>query len=137
MCRILISGVVVAVCLIVVAKAQPEPQTALWMEIKKQLSGLEGEMYFESNLKDAALPPLKGTLVSALINEGVSRVVLEMPGSGEPDVTLVIHNGSAKLRAKPTAGRSTTGVAVAFSTRPFMLTFDVDIGNLQGLNFVR
>ena len=139
MCRTLIPGILMIVCLIVLAKAQPEPQTALWVEIKKQLSGSDGEKYFEANLKEAALPPLKGTLVSALINEGVSRLVLKMPGSEEPDVTLVVHNGSAKARTKPTAGHSIEfgGRAVAFSTAPFMLTFDVDIENLQGLDFVR
>ena len=91
------------------------------------------------NLKGSSLPLLKGTLVSALINEGVSRLVLKMPGSGEPGVTLIVHNGSVKREADPAPGRTVgfRGVAAGFSTRPFMLTFDIDIGNLQGLEFVR
>jgi hypothetical protein len=139
MWRTLTASVLLAFSLIVLAKAQPDPQTALWVGLKKQLSGPDGEEYFNANVKDAALPTLKGTLVSALINEGVSRVVLKMPESSEPDVTLVVHNGSAKLKAKPTAGSiiEFEGVAVTFSTRPFMLTFDVDVGNLRGLEFVR
>jgi hypothetical protein len=62
-----------------------------------------------------------------------------MPGSDEPDVTLVIHNGAAKLRTKPPEGSSIefAGVAAVFSTGPFMLTFDVDIENLRGLEFVK
>ena len=126
-----------SLCLIVLATAQPDPQTALWRAVKKHLSGSKGEQYFEANLKNTAVPPLKGTLVSALINEGVSRAVLKMPGSEEPDVTLVVHNRSAKLKGPPTPGISIEfeGVAVIFSTDPFMLTFDVDIGNLRGLEF--
>jgi hypothetical protein len=121
------------------ATAQPDPQTALWMGIREQLSGQKGEEYFNKYVKDAMLPPLKGVLVSALINEGVSRVVLKMGESSEPEVTLVIHNGSAKLKSKPTAGTNIEfeGVAVTFSMRPFMLTFDVGIGKLRGMDFVR
>ncbi|HJT89859.1 MAG TPA: hypothetical protein VJ732_18440 [Bryobacteraceae bacterium] len=137
--RTLILGLLLPVSLIVLAHAQPDPQTVLWTGIKKQLSGPEGERYFEANLKDTALPPLRGTLVSALLNEGVSRLVLKMPGSEEPDVTLIVHKGSAKLAANPAPGRSITfsGTGAAFSATPFMLTFDVDIGNLQGIAFAR
>lgn len=137
--KIVIFGMLLPVSLIVLAHAQPDPQTALWTGIKKQLSGPQGERYFEGNLKGAALPPLRGTLVSALLNEGVSRLVLKMPGAEEPDVTLIVHNGSAKLAGNPAPGRSIafSGTSAAFSARPFMLTFDVDIGNLQGLAFVR
>ena len=135
--RTFLTVVLLSLCLIVLATAQPDPQTALWRALKKQLSGSKGEQYFEANVKGTALPPLKGTLMSALINEGVSRAVLKMPGSEEPDVTLVVHNGSAKLKDKPTPGINIefAGVAGMFSTDPFMLTFDVDIGNLRGLVF--
>jgi hypothetical protein len=66
-------------------------------------------------------------------------VILKMPESVEPDVTLVVHHGSAKLTSKASPGRSVefAGVAVAFSTEPFMLTFDVDITNLRRLELVR
>jgi len=128
-----------AASLVAIARAQPDPQTALWTAIKKQLSGPDGKRYFETNVKDAALPWLKGTLASALINEGVSRVILKMPGSPEPDVTLVVHNRSAKLKSRPTSGTMVEfqGVAVAFTTTPFMLTFDVELDGLRGLDFVR
>jgi hypothetical protein len=133
------SGVLTAASLVVLAQTQPDPQTGLWAGLKKQLSSSNGESYFEANVKDAVLPPLKGRLVSVLINEGVSRAIIKMPGSEEADVTLWSHNGSATLRAKPIPGQSIefSGVAVAFSTVPFMVTFDVNVGNLRGLEFVR
>lgn len=85
------------------------------------------------------MPVLKGTLVSALINPGVSRLILKMSGSAQPDVTLVVHNGDIQLEANPAAGRSIefSGVGSAFAPKPFMLTFDVDIGNLRGLALIR
>lgn len=126
-----------AVSLIVLAKAQPDPQTVLWMQIKKQLTRSEGERYFEANLKGSALPLLKGTVVSALINPGVSRLVLKMPGSEGPDVTLIVYNGSAKLAATPGTNIGFYGKGEAFSTKPFMLTLDVAVENLQGIEIAK
>ena len=41
------------------------PQLALWMKIKAQLADTNGEQYFQTQLKDAAVPHLRGTLVEA------------------------------------------------------------------------
>lgn len=135
--RTVTPGILMAISLIVLANAQPDPQTALWTQIKKQLSGPEGQRFFEANLKGAALPMLKGTLVSALINPGVSRLILKMPGSEAPDVTLIVYDGSAELAANPTPGRAIEfyGRGESFSAKPFMLTFELDIEDLQGVEF--
>ena len=42
---------------------QSNPQLALWMKIKGALADTNGTQYFEGELKDSAVPPMKGTLV--------------------------------------------------------------------------
>src|SRR4029077_17867429 len=44
--------------------AAENPQLALWKGIKDQLTSTSGEQYFESSVKGAAIPKLKGKLVS-------------------------------------------------------------------------
>ena len=107
--------------------------------MKQQLSGSDGERYFEGNLKGTAMPVLKGTLASALINPGVSRLILKMPGSAQPEVTLIVHSDDIQLEPHPAPGRTIefSGVGAAFTPKPFMLTFDVDIEDLHGLALVR
>src|SRR4029077_17941002 len=43
--------------------AEKYPQLAMWLGIKGQLAGNEGEAYFASSMKDAKIPKLKGTLM--------------------------------------------------------------------------
>ena len=42
---------------------QSNPQLALWMKIKGALADTNGTQYFEGELKDSAVPPMKGTLI--------------------------------------------------------------------------
>ena len=42
---------------------QSNPQLALWMRIKGALADTNGATYFENELKDSAVPPMKGTLL--------------------------------------------------------------------------
>ncbi|MCX6630059.1 MAG: hypothetical protein NTW28_20775, partial [Candidatus Solibacter sp.] len=44
---------------------QSNPQLALWMRIKGALADANGTTYFDSELKDSAVPPMKGTLLEA------------------------------------------------------------------------
>ena len=44
---------------------QSNPQLALWMRIKGALADTNGVQYFENELKDSAVPPMKGTLLEA------------------------------------------------------------------------
>ncbi|MBZ5586647.1 MAG: hypothetical protein LAQ30_31565 [Acidobacteriia bacterium] len=44
---------------------QSNPQLALWMRIKGALADSNGEQYFNSELKDSAVPRLRGVLVEA------------------------------------------------------------------------
>jgi hypothetical protein len=62
-----------------------------------------------------------------------------MAGAEDPEVTLVIHNGSAALKDKPTTGTIVefASVGVSFVRSPFMLTLEVEITSVRGLKFTR
>ncbi|HEX8985147.1 MAG TPA: hypothetical protein VF767_06945 [Bryobacteraceae bacterium] len=108
------------------------PQLALWLSIKENLAGAEGAQYFESNVKGAAIPKLKGTLVSAKPAANSKELVLSLSGGGTPEVTLKLAEA---LVGKPEVGGMLEfeGVPSAFTKEPFMLTFDVEKANLTGL----
>ena len=48
----------------------------LWTSIKRALIGPEGDDYFQSSMKDAMLPRLKGTLISVIANDSGNALVL-------------------------------------------------------------
>ena len=116
------------------ASAQTDEEMRnLWSSLKKQLSGPNGEGYFNSNLKNTAVPSLKGTLISGIFNEGVSKLVVGLTDSKNPEVTLILHNGTVKVSGEPNAQIEFQGVAVDFIKNPFMLTFDVSMDEIKGL----
>ena len=61
---------------------------ALWISIKNQLTRPNGEEYFTSNLKNADVPLLIGTLVSATPKEQPSILVLSLTEGVTTEVTL-------------------------------------------------
>ena len=137
--RIVTAAVLLALSLAEPVRAQADAQVRLWMAMKRELTGLNGAEYFETGVRDAALPRLAGTLVSAFINAGISRVILKMVGSEEPDVTLIVHNGTAKVKEEPKPGTRIefSGVAREFNKRPFMLTIHVEFAGISGLEFIK
>src|SRR5262249_35298535 len=63
------------------------PQLALWMKVKVALAESNGMQYFESNLKDAAVPQLRGTLVEAKPACRPRELLVAMEGS-KPEISL-------------------------------------------------
>jgi hypothetical protein len=103
---------------------------ALWQILKKQLTGSSGAEYFQQSVKDSALPPLEGRLVSATPAERPGVLIVAMSDGDEPEVTLRLKdkNGAdTHLSGPVTRGSSILfeGIAVSFTREPFMLTFDV------------
>ncbi len=113
------------------------PQLALWMKVKGQLSDTNGQQYFDSQLKDAAVPKLKGTLVEAKPACHAKELLVAVPEPGQqstlqPEITLKLD---APTTGKPTAGAEIEweGVPSAFSREPFMLTMDTEKAKIDGL----
>ena len=112
------------------------PMLALWMSIKKELAGPNGAQYFESNMKEAALPPpdikeFKGKLISAKPAVNPKELVLGIADANTPEVTLKLDN-PMRGKAEPGIEIGFQGVAKSFSPDPFMVTFEVEKDKVTG-----
>ena len=117
---------------------QSNPQLALWMKIKGQLADTAGEQYFEDQLKNSAVPQLRGTLVEAKpeCRPKELLVAVPLPDAPQPlraEITLKLD---AALTGKPDLNQELhwEGVPSAFSKDPFMLTMDTEKAKVEGLN---
>jgi tetratricopeptide (TPR) repeat protein len=111
---------------------EKNPQLALWMGIKKELAGANGDQYFENNIKNAAIPKLKGTLIAAKPPVRSKELVVGLENGEVGEVTLKFE---APLAGKPKTGVVVEfeGVPTAFTKDPFMLTFETEKGKVSGL----
>jgi hypothetical protein len=108
------------------------------MKIKNALSGINGEQYFASDLKDANVPQLYGVLIEAKPSCRPLEllVAVRTPDHPTPDLPPEV---TLKL-GKPFSGRpesnsafSWEGVATAFTKEPFMLTMETEASKIAGL----
>src|SRR5260370_14726752 len=76
----------------------------LWTGIKGALTGSDGEEYFQSSMKDAMLPRLKGNLISAVPNDSGNALVLGLTDSSTPEVALLLHGANATTPSALTPG---------------------------------
>jgi hypothetical protein len=113
------------------------PQLAMWMGIKRQLTDTNGDQYFEGQLKNAAVPKLKGTLMDAKPACRSKELLVAVPepdqkGTLQAEITLKLD---APLKGKPETGTEIQweGVPSAFSREPFMLTMDTEQAKIEGL----
>ena len=116
------------------------PQLALWMKVKGALSDISGEQYFEGQLKDAAVPQLRGVLVEAkpACQPKELLVTVPLPDAQQPlraEITLKLDKA---LPGKPDLNTEFQweGVPSAFIREPFMLTMDAETTKVQGLKLM-
>ena len=116
---------------------QSNPQLALWMRIKGALADTNGATYFDNELKDSAVPPLKGTLVEAKPACKSKELLVAIPlpdqqGSPVAEITLKLD---PPLTGKPEIGGTIqwTGVPKSFTKDPFMLTMEVEKAKVENL----
>jgi len=123
--------------------AEQNPQLALWMGIKGQLSDTNGQQYFDGQLKDADVAgqngakALKGVIVEAKPACRSRELLVAVPEPGQtaktPEITLKLD---APLTGKPNIGDTIEwdGVPKAFTKEPaFMLTMETEKANISGL----
>jgi hypothetical protein len=112
--------------------AESNPQLALWMGIRKQLADTNGDQYFQGQLKDAAVPKLKGTLVAARPACRFKELLVAISDATNPEVTVKLD---AAIAGRPETGMEIQweGVAVSFSKDPFMLTMDTEKAKIENL----
>lgn len=117
------------------------PQLALWLNIKGQLLSPDGQTYFDSSMKGAAVPKLKGWLISAKPAVKSKELLVSMEGKDQPaDVTLKLVGAdgttAAPLTGKPEVGTEIEfeGIGDSFTKEPsLMVTFAVEKGKITGL----
>jgi tetratricopeptide (TPR) repeat protein len=108
------------------------PQLALWLSVRKELTGPNGDQYFESSMKGAGLPTMKGTLLEAKPEKGPKELVLAIIDENTPEVVLKLDE---PLTGKPKIGSSVSfdkGVPTAFTKEPFRVTIEVEKANMKG-----
>ncbi|MGP8247345.1 MAG: hypothetical protein ACLQVN_22885 [Bryobacteraceae bacterium] len=117
--------------------AKDHPELALWLGIKAALTGDNGAQYFETQLKDTAVPKLKGVLVEAkpACRPKELRVAVPMPDAKPPYTAEIALKLDAPLAGKPPANAefSWEGVPAAFTKDPFLLTMNVEKAKLTDL----
>ena len=116
------------------------PDIALWMKLKATLTAEGGEQYFESGMKGAEVPELKGTVLESACRARELKVAVPLPdatGAPVPEITLKLVNeagAASPLTGKAESGVITfKGVAEAFSKDPFMLTMTIDKKDIKDL----
>jgi hypothetical protein len=127
---------------VIAAKKQAEfeqtnPQLALWMKIKGALADPNNPTYFDTELKDSAVPPMKGTLVEAKPACKSKELLVAIPlpdqqGNPVAEITLKLD---PPLTGKPEIGGTIqwTGVPKSFTKDPFMLTMEVEKAKVENL----
>jgi hypothetical protein len=113
------------------------PQLALWMRIKGALADTNGTTYFENELKDSGVPPMKGTLVEGKPACKSKELLVAIPlpdqtGNPVAEITLKLDT---PLTGKPETGGTIqwTGVPKAFTKDPFMLTMEAEKAKVENL----
>lgn len=111
------------------------PEEAMWKKIKAALTAPDGENYFNSGMKDAQLPPLKGKVVKLEPAVRPRTVVLAMedgtnPGT-TPDATLKLDT-PLPGKVEPGTELSFQGIPESYTANPFMVVFNVAKDKLQG-----
>jgi tetratricopeptide (TPR) repeat protein len=106
------------------------PSLALWKTLKNELTGANGQQFFEANMKGAKVPGgaegvqrFRGTLVSARPAARPTELVVAVTDPSTPEVTLKLDKA---LAGKPVPGSEVEfeGVPETFSKEPFMVTFE-------------
>jgi hypothetical protein len=114
------------------------PELALWIRLKEALSASDGEQYFEANVKDAALPQLRGVLVEAkpACRPTELLVAVVLPDTQTPPQPKLVLKLAKPLSGKPELNSEIRweGIAKAFSKNPFLLTMETEAAKIQGLN---
>jgi tetratricopeptide (TPR) repeat protein len=106
------------------------PEKALWKDLKAALTAPAGETYFETNMKDALVPRLKGRLVATSPASKPKELVLAIENSAG-DVTLKL-DGALPGKMEPGAEIEFEGIAKSFTKDPFMVTFDAEKAKVTG-----
>lgn len=108
------------------------PEFALWTRVRDALTAGNGSQYFEAELKDTAVPQLRGTIVKATPECRPKELAISTLPSREPEIVLKLDKALAgKLTGTPEIVWE--GVPVEFRSSPFLLTMETEAAKISGI----
>jgi tetratricopeptide (TPR) repeat protein len=113
------------------ADAASHPELTMWKGLKAQLTAADGAAYFESSMKGAQVPTLKGKVVKFTPEVKPKILLLALEDGTTPDATLKFE---MPLAGKVDVGTelSFEGVPESYTASPFMVVFNVEPDKLHG-----
>lgn len=122
------------------------PQLALWVSIKRELSGANSATYFDGTLKNAQIPgnveitpgvkveKLKGKVVATKAGKprGIKDIIVGISSQDMSEVTLRFEN-PINVTVEPGTELQFEGQVVEFTPDPFNVVFDVEPDKVIGL----
>ncbi len=110
------------------------PQEAMWKGLKETLTGPDGANYFNSSMKDAAVPTLKGKVVKLEPPNNPKTILLALDDGANTTTADATLKFAAPLPGKVEPGTVLTfeGVPESFTPNPLMVVFNVDKDKLHG-----
>ncbi len=107
------------------------PMLAQWRDLKTILTGDGGQAKFDADIKDSALPPFKGKIISMTPALRPKTVVVAVEKDGVADCTLTFETPLAG-KMEPGEEIGFEGIAKSFTASPYMLTMTVEKDKLTG-----
>jgi len=113
------------------ADAASHPELTMWKNLKTQLTGADGATYFDSSMKGAQVPTLKGKVVKLVPELKPKTLMLALEDGTTADATLKFEMA---LAGKVDVGTELTfeGVPESYTATPFMVVFNVEPDKLHG-----
>jgi hypothetical protein len=111
---------------------QSNPQKALWLNVRKELVGPNGNDYFESSLKGSALPKLKGKIVAIKPETRPKEIDVFIAAENTAEIKLVVDAAFPNKAEVGTEIEFDGAVAKAFTSEPFLLTCDIEKAKITG-----
>jgi tetratricopeptide (TPR) repeat protein len=119
--------------------AKANPMLAMWKTIKTGLTGDNPDQFFESTVKDAALPggangvtKFKGKLISAKPETRPKELVIAVEKGDVADCTIKIDEGTLPGKMDPGGEIEFEGVAKAYTKEPYTLTLETEKDKIVG-----
>lgn len=108
------------------------PQLAMWVQMKQELTGPGGAAYVEQ-LKGAALPKFKGKVVSMEPPTNPKKIVVGISDASAPEITIEIdEKGFLPGKVDPGTEIEFEAVGKEFTADPFNLTVTAEKEKITG-----
>ena len=111
------------------------PQEAMWKGIKEALTGADGANYFNTSMKDAQLPLLKGKVVKlepAMRPKTIQLAMEDGKSDGATADATLKFEMALPGNVEPGTELSFEGVPESYTSTPLMVVFNVEKEKLQG-----